>query len=497
MATVDARTWSKTNLWRLPSGELGVRPGFRRIYTPEAGRLLVAGFSVANRYSGELWHYVFDVADSGRRDLKLRILDDNHVTFQVLSLNVDVIPRVITHASVEGHLMFGSPDMPTLHGLIGNAMSVAVKVDRGNGSATAIEIPRGLVCAVLNRICIASGPLVYISDPVSSSGGSPKTFVAQNINGRPGTIFGLHEGAGDRLVAVTSAGTYGLGADAFAVGIVGSNGSPWSLLSHCGAQSFASSCTVRGRVIALTRLGWMHVDVEDAPEQRLSEPVMSRAYGPRASLQDCRDARIYGSEDGPIVAVDALNAIHRTSADGEVASWWKSSHSPTNFRVRGLMKGPAGEDQLLCENGIFALAGNFDGEIALSSAVATQPKGILAGVVPSTPKENPTVRAVHVKAEAGGSSGGRVYCAVRGLAGTPTRPAADVKGLIIGTDAWGVAAPKRYTATPMASVRFDFNELTRDVGIEVGVEHPLARIWPVIDVEYSASAADRAGKVAA
>jgi hypothetical protein len=64
---VDARAWSKVNAWRHASGELCVRPGLRRIYTPESGRKLVGGFSVINSYAyefraiqsdGSNWHVV-------------------------------------------------------------------------------------------------------------------------------------------------------------------------------------------------------------------------------------------------------------------------------------------------------------------------------------------------------------------------------------------------------------------------------------------------------
>lgn len=479
---VDASAWSKTNLWRLPSGELAVRPGLRRIYAPDTGRTLVAGHSVANKYTGELWHYIFDVSSTNARDLRMRILDDNYVVFQILVINSDAVPRVVTMSQVEGELLFTSPDMPSVWGLVGSSSRIAVRVASTNPATSAIQMPRGICTSWVNRHVVASGATLDISDPIASTGGDSRTFVAANQNQRPAAIYGVHEGAGNMLVVVTAAGTYGLESSAAATGIVGSNGTPWRILSHHAAHSFASSCVSRGRVYALSRRGWMLVDVEDGLEQNLSQPVMSRAYGPRVSLQDYRSARLYGTDDGPLVAADEIHSVHRTDVPGELLSWWRSSYAPTNFRVRGILKGPDGGDLLLCENGVFAMVGNFDGDVALSSNVATQPTGMLAGNVQSTPAANPQITSVHVKAEAGGTSGGRVYCAVRGLLKGPARPLPDRNGLTIGTDAWGIAT-KRYTATPLTSVQFAFDEKAQDVGVEYGVEHPLSRLYPVIDVD--------------
>ena len=67
-----------------------------------------------------------------------------------------------------------------------------------DGSALGVKASIGIV--------IADGASLYISDPVAITGGSPRTFVAQNQNQRPGLIVGVHEGANGQLVVVTSAG---------------------------------------------------------------------------------------------------------------------------------------------------------------------------------------------------------------------------------------------------------------------------------------------------
>lgn len=495
MTTVDVSEWAKVNLWRRPSWELAVRPGLRRVYTPDSGRVIVGGFSILNKYSNETWHYVFDVADSGSRDLRLRILDDNFVVFQVLLINADAVPRVITYAVVEGQIVISSPDFPTLWGLVGSGMRIATKEESDEAGVTELAVPRGIVSSWCNRVVIGSGSSLFISDPVASTGGSPRTFRAANQNARPATIYGLHEGAGDMLVVVTAAGTYGLDSAASAVAEVGSNETPWRVLSHHPATSYGSSCVSRGRVYALSVRGWVAVDVEDGEEQNVSEPVMSRAYGPRIESEDYRSCRLYGTDDGPLIAYDDINAIHRSDVSRETHSWWRSAHSPTNFHVRGLLRGPdGGEDVLLCENGAFAMAGNFDGEVALSSPVATQPIGLLVGAIPTAPAQNPRIESIEMKAEAGGTSGGRVYCAVRGAVKGPTRPQADKMGVTIGVDSWGSGAPKRYTATPMTSVKFAFNEPTQDIGVEIGVEYPLARIGLNIDMADNALAPIRPQK---
>lgn len=487
---VDATGFWKVNAWRLPSLELCTRPGLRRIYTPDSGKILVGGFSVSNEFTGEVMHYVFDVSDTGSKALRLQILTEDFETFQILALNADVLPRVITYAVVQGQIIIASPDFPTLWGLVGSAMRIAIKVESDNPSTTAIDVPRGICTAWCNRVVIASGNSLFVSDPIAATGGDARTYVAENQNQRPGVCYGIHEGAGGMLVVVTSAGTYGLDSAAAAVQIVGSNGTDWRILNHHRAYSFASTAAVRGRVFALSQDGWLAVDTETNEDSQLSEGVMPRAFGPRISLEDYRTCRMYSAGDGPLIASDLLNAVFRHDFSLEVSSWWRSAHSPTDFVLRGVLNEPGGREALVCGNGVFRAEGNFDGELALSSGVATQPKGVLLGIVPGDAHMNRLVRHVDVAAEIGGEDSIRIAVRARVRSGTPV---ADTEGLTIGVDSWG-SATKIYTTTPLAAVRFDSwgqQRAQRDVSIEMVADGCLVRILPLATVEYSESAPER------
>ena len=281
---VDARPWAKLNMYPLPSGELAVRPGLRRLATPSASRKFVGGFSVINPFTPEVWHYVFDVATTAPLNLKLTIYDEDFVAWQTFTVGANVDPRVITYAVVAEQLLICSPDFPTIFGMVGSGVRLAVKVDPDTAALTALEVPRGIVTAWNNRAVIADGNFIYVSDAVADSGGDVRTFVAQNKNGLPGPVFGIHQAAGGALVAVTQAGVYGLDGSASAVDILDPQGTAWQKLNHHESFTFGSSCVVRGRVYGLTRKGYMLVDTESEREEQLNDPRLPRLYGPRICL---------------------------------------------------------------------------------------------------------------------------------------------------------------------------------------------------------------------
>ncbi len=491
----DSSQWAMVNMWRHASGERCVRPGLRRVYTPSS-RELVGGFSIPNVGTGEMWHYVWDVASSGNRDVKLRILDEDFVEFQVFPYGADVEPRGLSYANVQGFLLLGSPDLPTLWAGVGSGARLASAVASQSLSTVVDPVPRGIITTwATNRAVICNSQGMFIGDPITFTFGDIRSFIGENQSQRAGAIYGVHEGAGGMLVAVTSAGVYGMDSSQ-SIGIpVG----PWRLLSHAESQSYDSSCVVDGRIYVLTKDGYMLADVEDGAEIGLTEPYMPRAYGPRVSLEDYRAGVLIGGEHGPICAVEDQNVAHFTDLRTEIGSFWRSAHSPTDFRVRGILKDVDGSDMLLCSNGVFRVGGDFDGEIALSSGVATQPKGFVFALAPSSPSSNNLVRAIHVGADVG--AGGSHFAAVRGHALPDASGAtgiSDEDGITIGTDSWGTAT-KRYTTSSLQAVKFLASEAsarpTDDVAVEVGASVCLTRIQPVVEVDITASAPLRPAKV--
>lgn len=476
--------WSKLNIYPLQSGEFAARPGLRRIFTPSAGRKLVGGFSVQNPYTGEVWHYLFDIASATTSDLRLHIVDDDFVTFQTFLLGVNVDPRVITHAVVEGEIIISSPDFDTVWGLVGSGVIFAKKVDSDNPATTAISVPRGICTSWCNRVVIANGASLFVSDPISATGGSTRTYVAQNQNQRPAPVFGLHEGAGGQLIALTSRGVYGLDAAAAAVGIVGSNGTDWRLLNHHESYTYESSAVVRGRCYALSKAGYLLVDMENNQEEALDDVVAPRVYGPRISSNDYRAAKMFAGDEGPYVAIgDALSA--HALADN-MRSWWTCSVN-SSFRMRGILRTPEGGEMLLTEDGVYLPGGNVDGGQLLSSEATTQPKAVMCGQVGTDPTGNPTVREITYAAAIGGV--GAIYAAIRGNAQSATPPA-DTRSLVIGTSVWG-ATGRIYQPTPIASRRLQFDLNGDDVTIEVAADYPETRLHQAADVTFSRSAPQR------
>jgi hypothetical protein len=488
---VDLRPFAKRNCWTTADGQLCVRPGIRRVYAAESGRTIVAGFSVRNETSGEVWHYVFDVASTGTKALKLRILDEDFQTFQVFALNVDVEPRGVSFSITNGQIVICSPDFPTLWGLIGSSVRYAAPVDSISGS-TSLAIPRGICTEWGGRCVIFDGRNMFVSDPIAVTGGSPQTFIAENQNQRPGVVYGAHEGAGGMLVLVTSAGVYGLDSSAAAVGIVGSHGADWRLLNHHQATSYDSSCVVGGRVFALTAAGWAVVDTDTQEEYNLVEPSASRAFGSRFALDDHRTERMFAMDQGPVIGSDTLSGIHMTDlrSSWQCSSWWTATTGDTSIagmNLRGVLRMPDGGQALLTTLGAHLLTGNGDGTSALSSA-SYVPAAHLVGNLPSAPSQNRRINQIHVGGAVGGS--GLLRCSLRGEGKTAT-PDADAEGLTIGASTWETAT-RLLTATPITDRRFAFTRNPmRDICLEVGADVGMARISPVAVLEESESAQKR------
>jgi hypothetical protein len=484
MTLLDIRSWTKRNIWRRPTGDLCARPGLRRLSTL-SGRRTVAGHSVANPWTFEVWHYIADT-DANGKDLTIRIYDEDFVEWQAYSTGVDGVPRGFSVAVVDQEVLICSPDMPTLYGLVGSGLVLATKVASDNPNTTALPIPRGIAATICNRAVIAEGSTLYISDPTAITGGTIRTFVGQNVNARPGVIFGVHEGAGGALVAVTSAGVYVLDSAAFAVGVVGSNGADWRLANHHQSYSYDSSCAVRGRIYALTQRGYALVDVENDEEALLDDPLQPRFYGPRVSSSDWRAARLYSGDDGPLVGYGGrLNVANLT--DG-LKSWWDSDVS-ADFSVCGVLRDQDGGLMLLSADGVYQIGGNYDG-IFTSGASGSTTRAVLAGPVPSPPQINQTLRSATWRVGVGGD--GEVTFAVRGQQVVSGTPPADSRGVVSAVNSWGDTGIV-YQPTPLSrldeSVNFDFN--SGDLTMELTTTVQNARVGEVLEYQISESATAR------
>lgn len=489
---IESDSLAKRDLWPLSSGQLAVRPGLRRhaSLTNSGAWVVAGGFSLRNRYTNEIWHYVLHNDVSTEANLTLSIYDDRFSRFQALKVGTSGRPRAVGGAEIQGMLTIGSPDMPTLWGLVGSSMRFAVKQASDNSTTTAIAVPRGLVTRWVNRVAVANGNTQLISDPVAITGGDPRTFVAQNNNEAPAALcFGQHVGAGGMLVTCTSDGVWGLPEDAAAVQLVSESNSAWRLLSHHPTLAYETTCAVNGRLYGLTKRGFRLIDTEDGEETFLDEPYMTRLYGKRISIDDYRSCRIYGGDLGPIVVCEEQRAACFVDSARGFASWWtEPDTSMRSLAIRGLLRGDHGQQLLLTADGAYEAVGNFDGTTALSGANATQPFGLLHGVIAVSPAEEHTVRQIHVAAS--GGTADAVRAAVRGD-GQTAACYNDPRALIIGADAWGAAAPKKYATAAMGANRLSFDVNSADMALEVGTTTCLSRLSSTIIVDESGSAKNR------
>lgn len=464
-------------------------------------------FTIRNDASGgEVWHYFMTYDDDSHtsRNPQMNVCDENFTTVQVYSVNGNRVPRIVTSAVVGDQIIIASPDFQTLWGLVGSGVTRAMKADSDDTTVTAIDVPSGICTAwVGSRVAIANGRLIYVSDPVTSDGGSPRTYVGENVMGVPGIVFGLHEGAGGMLVAVTDAGVYGLDSSAASTAQFQAGTADWRLLNHHKVANFGASCVVNGRVYALSERGFLLVDTENDAEVVLNEPMMSIGFSPgRYAMDDFRAARILPGEMGPIIGCDQIGAavVVDLTQDPPLISWWKTTDfdaSAGNYGTSsfgGILQDVDNTQMLVGLHGVYRPCGDFDGGTALSSP--TFPTGSLRGVVDSAPKDNLRVAAVQMAASNGGGAVVLSRAAARGVPLT-LAPLADDDGITIGVDAWGTTA-KRYTASPLTDVRFQFGTSpspTSDLSFEIGADGGLTRIATSVDVDYSPSAQTRPSNI--
>ena len=483
MTTVDVRPWGKRNLWLSSTGQIVVRNGFRRIHAPEAGYRFLGGFSIKNGRTGEMIHHIVDMRTTKPYGVRVHVLDAAFSIFQTFNTGSEVEPPAVTFAPVFSELLIGlGPDIPLIWGQIGVGLTWATAQASDSKASNIDPLPRGIVCAWNNRAIVADGWNMFISDPVALDGGTIRSFIGANVNQRPGGIYGMHEGAHGMIVAVTSAGVYGLDSAASAIGVIGSNGADWRLLNHNVATSYESSCVVRGRVFGLTQNGFSLIDVESDAEQSLSDREMVRGNHDRVFSNDWRKARMFAGDIGPMIGHADQQAIGVFDMIAGHQSWWTHGDSDVEMKLRGTLRDIDGDHLLICENGIYRVGGDFDGTQALSSIASyDQPWGGFFGSQPVIPSQNRDVREVHMAAANGGHD---QRVTLRGESHQETA-IADPQGLTIGTDAWD-DADSRLTTTPIADVRVIFGssaaEPGREMEIEVESHGAGVRVCDAIDV---------------
>lgn len=474
---IDPRQMRSKNCWLTSAGELAVRPGLRKLsntffnnFAPSQFAYRIShAWSIPDPVNNTVWHYIVGHSNTLPRNPTIWVLDENWLVVAIYDLQVNVVPRAVTHAIIGDQIVIASPDFDTVWGLIGNGLVAAQKVESDNPTTTAVDVPRGLCVAWASRLVIAAGQTLWVSDPVTLSGGSPLTFTPQAAS-LFAPIFGLHVGDGEQLIVCTSEGVFGAPAEAAASGqiaLIGSGGR--SLLSHHRTLDYETTAVVQGTTYGLTRRGYQIIDRRGASELSLNDPVQPRAYGPRIARNDWREARIISGQEG--LWIDSgIGATLAVDLVRGFSSWWTwtDTDEATKNSVRGTLQRRMGEEMLAGAYGVYRYVGGHDGYQRSTSENATAVRGTLYGVPPAPPQTSLTWRHVTT----GNDGAGNHFAAVRAVT-SEQPPVGTQRGLVIGTNSWGDTP--QWEPPTLRSRRHDFSIATDDPGLEVGAERPETR----------------------
>lgn len=486
MIRIDASGWAKRNLWPLQNGELAVRPGLRSEFdgsTSLSGRRVVDGFSVLDPVTGDAWFYLIHYATSGAADVKINVYDENWTLFQEYSTGSDAIPEVVTHAEVLDFITISSPSFPTVFGLVGGGLIKAEKQDSVNSFLTALDVPAGICTAwASSRVVIARGSSLFISDPVTATGGDPRTFVAENQVYLEAPIYGLHTTAGGALVACTARGVYALSEQAAASGQVPVG--DWQKLSDHQTTRFKTTASVNGRLWGITQKGIQLIDTEGATEVALDDPEVSpTSVAPIRNSDYRRNCELLPGLSGPIVAYRDEGAWMMVDDSTGIRSWWTGSYGDPIAKLVGVAQHATG-DQLLIfseyertsdDSAVCRVWGNQDTGAAVVSSLSgvTEVRGYLIGRTPSPVDGSPVIRQCFA-----GTDGTTSYFYIRGDGGsvTVTHP------FLVGTTAkWN--ASRDNEDPEIRSARHHFAERTDDIAMVVGTGPQRTRISTDIAIE--------------
>ncbi len=473
---IDLTPWAKRNLWPLSGGDMAVRPGLRTYAAgtiPQSGYELAGAFSVANGYTGEVWHYTVECADAA--NTLVCIYDESGTLIQRLSTGTDFKPETVSAAVTGDQIVIGMPGVPTVWGLVGGHIEIATSVASVNPATTALDVPQGMAVSWAGRVVIADASALYVSDAYSASDApfAPRTFVAQNQQNPPGgAIYGLHVGAGGALVVCCDDGVYALPEDAAAAGQIALG--YWRKLSDHQSTGYGRTCASGGRIYGLTRAGYRIVDEDGGAEFDLNEPAVPVVEKGRIAKPDFRTAaRMVGGQLGPIVSLETREALHMHDVRRSVASWWTYSADENTttgtYEIKpvGVLRSSDGWEMLACETGIICPFGNFDGDED-GTENAARVYGGLFGRTESPPELSPVVRHVTWA----NTSAGLSRVSVRATERTDATPQV---GVIIGTDSWSSSSAD-LESPALDSRQYDFATRTDDLAFGFFCEHPLSRV---------------------
>jgi len=482
------------NIWPLASGEVAVRPGLRKVFTPSGGNVVVGGFSIENPLTLDVWHYIAQRTTTTGDTVKIYVYDEEFTELIVYDTGADAWPRVITHGVTNNEVFIASPDFPTVWGLVGSGLVRATKIESDSGQSV-INVPRGVCAAWASRAVIAEGNAVYFSDPVVVQGGSPRTFIGANQWPFEATIYDLHVSDSGRLVVCTSKGVWALDAEASTAGQVPAPA--WYQLSDYKAIDHGCTAMVHGRLFGLTRKGYRLIDGSGSEEIPIDDPHVPLSVWPRIAIGDYRQERMFASEDGPVVCAQGAAAFHRTDLSSGTQAWWTMTHSGEDAQVQGWLRDRYGEEYVLTKTGAYFIGGNFDGDETMAENAEAVTGGFF-GEVPMPPEASFTFTRLVVGADTasflyGSIRGSQVKEQAESSISLSSNADDERLGHVIGTDTWD-DANVLWSEQPLRSVDFDLAVSTDDVTIEMAADRPLSRFSFDLLIEDETGEARRVDK---
>lgn len=473
---IDLMQWNKRNLAINGAGEVGVRPGLRKVLDVPSGRKFIDGFSVRNPSTEETIHYLTTVATANDAEARIEVYDEEFQIIQRLPLNSIGEPRVVTHAVINGQILITSPDFSAVWGVVGGNLQLAEEKDSVNTGTTATPIPRGICVAWGNRAVIAADNAVYFSDPYE-----PRTFVAGNlaVGDWEGRIYGLTVTSQQTLCVATQDGIHLLPFDAATAGQF-ADASLFVKANDETALSYDSIVSGRGSTWAITRRGVRGV-VGDSRELFISDSSVPRVHGPSADFHDYRLGRLFGGQSGLWLSIG--NLLWHFDQERSFWSWWSAPNVST-FHVRGILKSGVGDEFLVEESDVYRVFGNFDGDAGLTSEGGTSVKGGFSGYLRPEHDSNLQPIAATWASDTTGDiiithQGKDESVTIDNTEDTPPQIPAEV-----GTGSWGDGD---YLIEPRINDgRAQFaGGVTEEAAFEFLAENPLSRVATMAVVEHS------------
>lgn len=497
---IDTSSWINRNIWINGFGERVVRDGLQQQSNVAfiANGRFAGGFSTQNPRTGDTVHYVLITGDESC----VCMLDEEFQVKQKFDLGKGFNPQGPFQGAVlgNGQVLMGAPGMPMLWGFVGSGFKNAIKTESSLSlDFQTIDIPDGICVSWQGRVVIAARDGLFFSDVLS-----PRAFLAANSHRAPGLVYFMKVSQAGQLYIGTSQGMYTVAADSVYAGEILQP--VFQKVSEIPTHGFFKSAMTSRGPVTLSRKGVINTATLQPDELLLGDPTMPRSIGEPNHYVNFKDAKIFETQDGPLVTLtpDSRSFLSNASGNRTVLSvkinerqgffsWWEPSKTrPTadtytfskftnGFDFQGTLYDDDGREFIMTSDMIYANYGNVDEYIKAdrdleqeiepaSSRGGAFVLGTIYGQVSVPPPGNPVVRYVITSSD---NVGSYQYVAVRGTIKRSAPLSNNVPTCDDNISWYDVAASSttsKYYEKTLQSIKHNFSIRTQDPTIEIGVE---------------------------